>query len=73
MSICILILPFLSFLTSNLFGRFIGVLGACLLSTSAILTAFLISTIVFYEVTICSSPFTIVVCDWFNNELFLAS
>lgn len=73
MYLCILILPFLSFLSTSLLGRFIGIYGSCILSTASIATSFLLSTLAFYEAAICGSPCTISVSSWFKSELFVSS
>jgi len=55
MYLCILIFPFLSFITCSCFGRFIGTKGSCFLSTSAIFTSFFISLFGLYETAILGS------------------
>ena len=66
---CILLLPFLSFLTCTLFGRFIGTAGACFISTLAIFLTFLTSLFAFYETVILGSTCNILLCKWFFSEL----
>ena len=73
MYLCILFLPFLSFFSTILFGRFFGACGASFLSTSSISATFLLSTILFYEVGVCGSPCTLVLCSWFSSELFFSN
>jgi len=73
MQLCILILPFLSFFSTNLLGRYIGIYGSCLLSSFSIFLAFCISLVTFYEVTICSSPCLISLANWFHIEIFHCS
>jgi NADH-ubiquinone oxidoreductase chain 5 len=73
MYFCILILPFLSFFSTNLLGRYIGIYGCCILATSSIAFSFLLSLIAFYEVAICGSPCTLSFMNWFQSELFLVS
>jgi len=68
-----LLLVFLSFLTSVsllLFGRFIGRLGAAILSIFSIFFSFFISLLIFYEVSLCSTT-TIVVLpfSWLAVEI----
>ena len=72
MYLCILVLPFLSFFSTNLFGRFIGVSGSCCLSTASIFCSFLLSFLMFYESSICSSFCTVTLCKWFHSELFIS-
>jgi len=55
MYLSILVLPFLSFISCILFGRFIGTAGACFLSTSAIIIAFVLSLFAFFETAIFGS------------------
>jgi hypothetical protein len=59
MYFCILIFPFLSFLSCTLFGRFIGVSGSCYLSTAAIASSFFLSLFTLYETAILGSNCTI--------------
>jgi NADH:ubiquinone oxidoreductase subunit 5 (subunit L)/multisubunit Na+/H+ antiporter MnhA subunit len=51
----ILFLPFLSFIVSSCFGRFIGREGSMIISTGCIILTAVLSTITFYEVAIASS------------------
>jgi len=55
MYLSIIILPFLSFLSCFFFGRFIGTLGACIVSTSAIILSAFIAVFMVYETAICGS------------------
>ena len=73
MYLLILFLPFLSYFSTNLFGRYIGIYGCCIVSTFSILSSFLLSTIAFFETTICGSNCLVFVCNWFQTELFCAS
>jgi hypothetical protein len=59
MYFCILILPFLSFVSCIGFGRFIGISGSCLLSTTAIFLSFLLSVFALYETAVLGSSCTI--------------
>ena len=63
MYLCILALPFLSFISCILFGRFIGTTGACILSTSAISLAFVLSLFAFFETAIFGSTCNIYVAE----------
>jgi NADH-ubiquinone oxidoreductase chain 5 len=72
MYLCILVLPFLSFFSTNLLGRFIGIRGCCILATVSILSSFLLSIVAFYECAINSAPCTILVCSWIDSELFVS-
>ena len=59
MYFCILILPFLSFISCVFFGRFIGIFGSCFLSTSAIFTSFFLSVFALYETAVLGSNCTL--------------
>ena len=59
MYFCILILPFLSFISCVFFGRYIGILGSCFLSTSAIFTSFFLSVFALYETAVLGSNCTL--------------
>lgn len=69
MYLSILILPFISFLSTNIFGRFIGIFGSCILSTLLIFLSFLFSILSFFEVCISNSPCHIALFPWFHTEL----
>ncbi len=69
---CILIFPFLGFLTAILFGRFIGILSCCILTTTSIFASFFLSLYAFYETVICSSNCTVEGLNWFTSELLIA-
>jgi len=55
MYLCILLLPFLSFISCIFFGRFIGTSGACFLSTFAIFLAFCLSIFSLFETAVLGS------------------
>jgi hypothetical protein len=63
MYLTVLALPFLSFFSTSLFGRFIGIYGCCLLASSSILLCFLFSTAIFFETTIVGSPCLVSIAD----------
>jgi len=69
MYLSIIILPFLSFLSCFFFGRFIGTLGACIVSTSAIILSAFIAVFMVYETAICGSACHFIVTSWINSEL----
>nr|WEL36011.1 NADH dehydrogenase subunit 5 [Phaeocystis rex] len=71
MCFLILLFPFLSFLTTNLLGRSIGVFGSRILSTFSILISFVLSLFVFYESAVSGSICTINALSWINIELFV--
>ena len=69
----IIFMPLLGSLTSLLFGRFIGVKGSCIITTSCIaLTAFT-SYFTLYEVSFAGSPCYINLLTWFDSEMFSLS
>jgi|TARA_B110001452_G_C15240241_1_gene429347 hypothetical protein len=69
MYLCIIALPFLSFISCFFFGRFIGIFGASILSTSAIFLSFFIAVFIVYETAIIGSSCYIFVAPWINSEL----
>ena len=71
MYFCILIMPFLSFLSCICFGRFIGIFGSCLLSTIAIATSFFLSLFALYETAILGTTCTLNLGTWMNTELLI--
>jgi NADH:ubiquinone oxidoreductase subunit 5 (subunit L)/multisubunit Na+/H+ antiporter MnhA subunit len=71
MYFCILILPFLSFLSCCCFGRFIGINGSCFLSTTAIFSSFVLSLFAFYETAILGSNCEIFLSHWIASELLV--
>jgi hypothetical protein len=68
----ILLLPFLNFITTNLFGRFIGILGASVMSPFAIALCFAISLFAFVEVALYDSIVLLSFCNWIDIELFVS-
>lgn len=71
MYLCILLLPFLSFISCILFGRFIGTSGACFLSTLAIILSFFLSLFALFETAILNSACQIFVLSWIKSELLV--
>tara|TARA_B110000902_G_C14294381_1_gene582552 strand:+ start:9153 stop:9374 length:222 start_codon:yes stop_codon:yes gene_type:complete len=69
----ILILPFLGFFSAILFGRFIGIFGCCVLTTTSIIITFFLSLYAFFEITLSGSNCIIFVADWINCESFTAN
>jgi hypothetical protein len=63
MYLCLLLLPFLSFFSCIFFGRFIGMDGACLLSTAAIMLSFFLSVFAVYEIAILDTNCNIFLCQ----------
>jgi hypothetical protein len=63
MYLIVILMPFLSYLSTNLLGRFIGIYGCCFLATTSIFVSFFLSIYVFFEVVISGSPCTIFFAD----------
>lgn len=55
MYILVLFMPLLSAIVSGLFGRQIGVKGACILTSSCIAISLIVSCCIFYETVLNSS------------------
>ena len=70
MYLLVLALPLFSTISSGLFGRWLGGKGAGLVTTSCIATTFLISTFIFYEVTMLKTPCLISLTPWFTTEIY---
>jgi hypothetical protein len=66
----VLLLPLLSFLSTNCLGRFIGIFGSCLLATASIFLSFSFSVFAFYEVALSDSTVLANLASWLNIELF---
>ena len=73
MYLLIVLIPLLSFLTSSLFGRFIGRTGSTLITTSLIFITAILSTIAFYEVAIAETNCYIRLFPWFDSALLQAN
>ena len=67
--ILVLFLPLLSAIVSGLFGRKIGVRGACLLTSGCIAISLIISCCIFYEIVLNSSGAYIKFWRWFDSEV----
>lgn len=70
MYLLILLLPLLSTIFSGLFGRWLGGRGAANLSTSLIVTTFLISCFAFYEVAFLKATCLIELNPWIITETY---
>jgi NADH-ubiquinone oxidoreductase chain 5 len=62
-------LTLINFIVSILGGRFIGIKGACYITSFFIGISFLISLFIYYEVVICELPCYIILSDWFTFDL----
>lgn len=72
MYLCILTFPLLSYLFTNLGGRYIGIKGSCIIATMSIFLSFFFSVFAFYEVALNGSNCYITLGSWLRGELFLA-
>ena len=73
MYLTILSLPFLSSISSLLFGRFFGERGSEILAVVLVSTSFFISLICFFYVGIQSNPCFFKIATWFDSGLFFVS
>jgi NADH-ubiquinone oxidoreductase chain 5 len=71
MYLLVIVFPFLGFLFSNFFGRFIGSKGASFLSTLCMFFTVFLSFFIFYEVGLCNSVCSIKLFYWVNIDIFL--
>jgi NADH-quinone oxidoreductase subunit L len=55
MYLSIIFLPLLGAFTAGFFGRYIGKMGAIIVTTSSVFLSSILSFIVFYEVVLCHS------------------
>lgn len=61
MYLLILLFPFLSFLSTTLLGRFIGVFGSKILATFSIILSFMLSLVAFYESALSGSVCSVII------------
>lgn len=66
MYLTLLILPFLGSFIAGLRGRTVGSTGAQIISTFCIITSAVLAVVAFYEVALCRSPVSIVLCEWMS-------
>jgi len=69
MYLLIIINPLINSLFSLLFGRYIGSNGTILLTVFGMLTNFLLSILIFFEVALSSCPVYIKTFSWLNCEM----
>jgi hypothetical protein len=65
----LIFLPFLGSVASGLFGRYLGPKGSSILTVFLLITTFLMSVVMFYEVALNGSPVYIKLMTWMNSEL----
>jgi NADH-ubiquinone oxidoreductase chain 5 len=73
MYLSIVVLPFLSFLVTTFFGRFLGFRGVSLFSTLCTFFAFLLSLLIFYEVGLSKAVCSIKIFNWMVSDIFVIS
>jgi len=73
MYLVLVFLPFFSFISAAAFGRFIGPEGAKRITTSCIVTTFLLSCFAFYEVGLAGAPTYVTTITWMDSEMFHCS
>ena len=66
----ILFLPLISSITSGMFGRKIGPLGASIIPVICLGLTFLISLFIFYEVSLMKCVTYIKLTKWIDSEMF---
>jgi NADH-ubiquinone oxidoreductase chain 5 len=73
MLLWLLLFPLLSYLSTNLLGRYIGIYGSCILASFSIFMSFVCSIVAFYECSLTDSVCTIFLNTWINTELFISN
>lgn len=73
MYLSILALPFFGSAVAGLLGRKIGVTGAHIITTGALMTTTLLALVAFYEVGLCGSPVSIELFSWIDSEFMYVS
>lgn len=73
MYLSILALPLFGSAVAGLLGRKIGVTGAHIITTGALMASAGLALVAFYEVGLCSSPVSIELLSWIDSESLLVS
>ena len=68
MYLLLILLPLISFLIINLFGRFLGSFGSSLISVCCLFICMLCSYIALYEIGVCNSLCVIKTINWIDSE-----
>lgn len=68
MYLIIVFLPFFSFVSAGLFGRFLGPIGSSLITVGCLFLTLLCSLFSFYEVGFCKSQVYIKLMPWIDSE-----
>ena len=66
-------MPLLSYITTNLLGRLVGITGSCILATSAIFSSFALALFAFIEVALYDSIVILKLFNWLDIELLVSS
>jgi hypothetical protein len=73
MYLLIVTLPLLGSCVAGAFGRFLGLRGTAIVTTTCVSLSFILSLIVFYEVALGASACYIKIAPWIFSEMFDAS
>jgi len=73
MYLSIILFPFLGFIISIFFGRYIGSKGSSFISTMFLFMSFLLSTVAFYKVGLCGEVVSFKLGSWFSSSTFKVS
>lgn len=73
MYLSILALPLFGAATAGLLGRKIGVTGAHIITTGALMSSAVLALVAFYEVGLCGSPVSIELFSWIDSEFLLVN
>nr|UHB41912.1 NADH dehydrogenase subunit 5 [Apiotrichum gamsii] len=71
MYLSILALPLFGSAVAGLLGRKVGVTGAHIITTGALMSSALLAIVAFYEVALCNSPVSIQLFNWIDSEFLL--
>lgn len=73
MYLLIVTLPLLGSCVAGAFGRFLGLRGTAIVTTTCVSLSFILSLIAFYEVALGASACYIKIAPWIFSEMFDAS
>lgn len=71
MYLSILALPLFGSAVAGLLGRKVGVTGAHIITTGALMSSALLAIVAFYEVALSNSPVSIDLFNWIDSEFLL--
>jgi NADH-ubiquinone oxidoreductase chain 5 len=69
MYLTLIFLPLMGSIAAGLFGRKVGLQGACIITVSCLIGTCCLSLIAFYEVALSGSPVYIKLLPWIDSEL----